>query len=66
MSITEEYIMTQPEELDFNLKVDNGVADGLATASEIEPRVIITVRGNSLRADGDVILDLKSYSHKED
>ena len=56
---------TQKEELNFNLKVDNGVADGLATASEIEPRVIITVRGNSLRADGDVILDLKSYSHKE-
>tara|TARA_R110002072_G_scaffold259627_1_gene418237 strand:- start:65 stop:244 length:180 start_codon:yes stop_codon:yes gene_type:complete len=56
---------TQKEELNFNLKVDNGVADDLATASEIEPRVIITLSNGSLQADGDVILDLKSYSHKE-
>ena len=53
------------EPLDFNLKVDNGVVDDLATYPEVEPRVIITLSKHSLRADGDVILDLKSYSHKE-
>jgi len=53
--------MQERKVLDFNTKVDNGVVDDLATQSEIEPRVIITVSGNSLRADGDVILDLKSH-----
>tara|TARA_R110000824_G_scaffold70705_1_gene181229 strand:+ start:306 stop:479 length:174 start_codon:yes stop_codon:yes gene_type:complete len=53
--------MQERKVLDFNTKVDNGVVDDLATETEIEPKVFITVRGNSLRADGDVILDLKSH-----
>ena len=58
--------MQERKILNFNTKVDNGVVDDLATETEVEysfnfPKVFITVRGNSLRADGDVILDLKSH-----